>query len=391
MRTKDRNRIVHISGNTIRQLIVSVFGMAIPFLVIHFSQKEIWGSFVSILLYTLFAVQIINWGNKEYLLRLFSLLPNKIKKNYSRILYTRLPLVFLFTLGSILLFPLSYTFYIFIWTLGRYFNHSTEALVIYEKKFNTSILIETASFLVFLLPFYLLKDDFGIYSLLVNYSFYQFIRGTGYFLLFQKYLSAENMKMDISYFKQAFPFFILSILGFFTSKIDVYIIDYFENRTIVANYQILNSLLVFAMSVAAFIYAPFTKNIYRNNKTTVDKIQKQLCVLGLFLVPIGLLFMHLITVFYLKTQLSFWFYSIAFLYVYPSFIYGIKIVELFKNHQEKTVIKILLTGALINTIISTILVYLNYGMSGALLGSAIAQLVQLMLTVNPSLLKFEKE
>lgn len=366
--------------------------MAIPFLVIHFSQKEIWGSFVSILLYTLFAVQVINWGNKEYVLRLFSLLPNKIKKNYSRILFTRLPLVFLFTLGSLFFFPVSYAFYIFIWMLGRYFNHSTEALVIYEKKFNASIIIETVSFLVFLLPFYLLKNDFGIYSLLVNYSFYQFIRGTGYFVLFQKYLSAENVKIDTSYYKQAFPFFLLSVLGFFTSKIDVYSIDYFENRTIVANYQVLNSLLVFSMSVSAFIYTPFTKNIYRNNKTTVAKIQKQLSLLGLFLVPVALLVIYFITVFYLKTQLSFWFYSIAFLYVYPSFIYGIKIVELFKNHKEKTVIKILLTGAVINTIISTILVYLNYGMSGALLGAAIAQLVQLALTTKTSLFRyFEKE
>lgn len=382
-----KSKILDISSNTIRQLIVSVFGMAIPFLVIHFTKKEIWGSFVSILLYTLFTVQMINWGNKEYLLRLFSLLPNKIKKNYSQILFTRLPLVFLFTLGSLFFFPVSYTFYIFIWILGRYFNHSTEALVIYEKKFNASIVIETVSFLVFLLPFYLLKNDFGIYSLLVNYSFYQFIRGTGYFLLFQKYLSSDNMKLDLSYYKQAFPFFLLSVLGFFTSKIDVYSIDYFENRTIVANYQVINSLLVFSMSVAAFIYAPFTKNIYRNNKTTVTKIQKLLSLLGLFLVPAALLVIYFITVFYLKTHLSIWFYGIAFLYVYPSFIYGIKIVELFKNHKEKTVIKILLTGAVINTIISTILVYLNYGMSGALLGAAVAQVVQLVLTTKTSLFR----
>ena len=387
MKANYYNRIVHISSNTLRQIIVSAFGMAIPFLVIHFAQKEIWGAFVSILLYTLFATQVINWGNKEYLLRLFSMLPNRIKKNYSRILFTRLPLVFLFSIGSLCFFPVTYTFYIFIWLLGRYFNHSTEALVIYEKKFNASITIEVISFLVFLFPFYWLKDDFGIYSLLVNYSFYQFIRGTGYFVLFQKYLSSGNIKMDFSYYKQAFPFFLLSVLGFFTSKIDLYVIDYFENRTIVANYQVLNSLLVFAMSVAAFIYTPFTKNIYRNTTSVVRQIQKQLSLLGLFLVPIGLLIIHLITMYYLKTSLSIWFYTIAFLYVYPSFIYGIKIVELFRNHQEKTVIKILLTGTLINAVLSTILVYLNYGMSGALLGAALAQLVQLVLTSKPSLLR----
>ena len=392
MATKINPKLLHISSNTIRQLIISAFGMAVPFLVIHFSQKEIWGAFVSILLYTLFTVQIINWGNKEYLLRLFSLLPNKIKKNYSGILYTRLPFVFLFSAGSMFFFPLPYTFYIFIWILGRYFNHSTEALVVYEKKFNASISIECIGFLIFLLPFYVLKNDFGIYSLLVSYSFYQFVRGLLYFLLFKKYLSVKNMKMDFSYLKTALPFFLLSVLGFFTSKIDVYLVDYFENKTVIANYQIINSLLVFAMSLAAFIYTPFTKNIYRNNETVILKIQRKLQLLGLLLVPCALAVIYLIVHYYLRLRLSFWFYGIAFLYIYPSFSYGIKIVELFKIYKEKSVIKILLVGAVVNAVVSTILLYLNHGMTGALLGAAIAQIIILLITDKTTLFReVEKE
>jgi hypothetical protein len=176
-------------------------------------------------------------------------------------------------------------------------------------------------------------------------------------------------------------------MGFLVSRIDVYIIEKFCNKIITANYQILNNLLVFIMSISAFTYAPFTKIIYRNTENSMVKSKKTLALIGLFIVPIGLIIIQAITIWFLKSNLPLLFFGIAFLYVYPSYIYGLDIVNLFKQHQEKIVIINLSIGVIINSALSSLFLHLNYGITGVLLGSAIAQLIVMVLfkLVNPLL------
>lgn len=353
--------------------------MVIPFLVIHFSSKEIWGSFVTIFLYSLLALQFISWGNKEYLLRKFSENPSKISVAFSENLMTRFPLVILFFIISFFVFPVSYGFWITIWLVGRYWNQSVEALLLYQKEFNKSIVIEVLSFIGFGITFYFLKSEITVYLLLIIYSCYQFFKGLLYILLFKKFILFQKTSFQIDYFKASFSLFLLSILGFLGSKVDVYVVEHFGNKIITADYQIINSLLVFVMSITAFIYSPFTKIIYRNSEDVIEKTKKTLAYFGLLIVPCSLLVIHFIIKFYLKSHFDITFYLITFLYVYPSYVYGLDIVNLFKQHQEKIVVKNLVVGVTVNTVLSSLFLYFQYGIAGALLGSAIAQIVVLIL------------
>src|SRR5690606_4288142 len=114
----------------------------------------IWGAFVSLLLFVLLAQQVVNWGNKEYLVREFSQGPGKIAKRYSEILFTRLPLVLIFTALAAIWFPIEYIGYIFLWLAGRFFTQSCEALIVFEKDFNASLWIEIACVGLFLAVFW---------------------------------------------------------------------------------------------------------------------------------------------------------------------------------------------------------------------------------------------
>ncbi len=377
MKSKTLHRIGFISSNTIRQIVVSVVGMAIPFMVIQNSSKVIWGEFVSVLLFSLLALQIINWGNKEYLLREFSQSPNKIKADFLRVLFTRFPLVIAFSVIAIFYFDFGAS--LFLLLLGRYLIHSFEVLVVFEKKFNASLFIELVTFLIFCLAFYYFKESIDVYFLVLIYSGYQLLKGIGYCLLFNTLLSFNKTTFDVSYFKAGFWFFLLSLFGFLASKIDVYIIERFGNKIMTSDYQIINSLLVFTMSTATFVYGPFTKNIYRNNHEIIQKAKKIMALLGVCIVPLSLVGIYCINHYFLEVSVSFWFYIIAFFYVYPSFIYGIDIVNLFKQHQEKKVVMLLLIGTVCNFILTVAFLNLNFGIISALLGSAIAQIVVLIL------------
>jgi hypothetical protein len=373
------HRIGFISANAFRQAIVSLANMAIPFLVIGCCQKEIWGSFVSLLLFNLLALQFINWGSKEFLLRQFSEKPGKIADFYSQVLFTRWPLILLFGVIGFFLYPIQFGWWIFIWILGRYFNHSAEALVIYEKQFGAAIVIEVIAFGGFCLGLFFLKSDLNLLLLLILYSFYQFGKGLCYFLLFYRFIAWADLKMNLDYYRTSFSFFLLSILGFLASKIDVYIVENLGDKVITSDYQVINSLLVFAMSLSAFLYAPFIKNIYRNTELVILKIKKRVAVVGLILVPVALLVVYFILTYALHLSLAFSFYIVAFCYVYPCFIYGIDIIHLFKQHQEKQVVWYLLAGAISNTMLSGLFLHFGYGITGALFGSALAQIFVLLL------------
>ena len=361
--------------------------MLIPFLVIYYSEKEIWGKFVSVLLFSLIATQFINWGNKEYLLRNFSETPSEIKNTFSSNLVTRLPLVFLFSIIGFFYFKLDYGGLILIWLFGRFLIHSFEVLIVYEKKFVSSTVVETICFLVFILTFHFFKSDFNLKTILILYSLYQLIKGIGYLLVFRNFIDFNRISFRFNYYKVSFWFFLLSVLGFLTSKIDVYIVDYFLDNKALADYQIINSLLVFVMSISSFIYNPFIKNIYRINENVVFKTKKTLIVFGALIVPIAILTINFVLKYFLNLSFSVYFYIIAVFYVFPSFLYGIDIVALFKQNQEKKVVLYLSLGILINSTITSFLLYYGYGVTGAMIGAMFSQVLILILLKTRSIIK----
>ncbi len=378
MNFKFLNRIKLVSSNALRQAFTSLYNILIPLLVIHLSSKIIWGQFVSFLLYILFSQQLINWGNKEYLIRRYSENPSKIKELSASTLITRIPILIIFIIVDFTYFKPIEGVFLFFWHLGLFFSNATESLVIYNKKFLSALFIETFCFLFFFISIFF-TNNAEVTQIIKLYSFYQFIKGIFYFLLCNNEFSKKGLKFNLTYFQETVWFFFLSILGFLCSRIDVYIIERFNNKTATSNYQIMNTLLVFIMSLPVFLYIPYIKNIYRNNVSIIHNAKKKLAIIGLILVPISLIFISVLQKKYLINNYSLKTYTIAFFYVFPSFIYGIDILYLFKNHKEKTVVFVLMTGAFINFILTFLFVKNNFKLESALLGSAIAQISTLLL------------
>lgn len=379
MSPKSIYRTLSISKNVMRQIITSAAAMAFPLMVVHNGSKELWGTFVSLLLFSLISLQVINWGNKEYLLRRFSVKPSAISSDYSRILFTRFHLVLIFAILGFIIFPLSYGFFVLLWLCGRFFNHSVESLILIEKKFNSVLVIELSSFSLLSVCLYISKSNLDLHILLVFYSIYQFLKGMVYLLLFKSYLSIGDFKIDLGYFKRAYPFFLLSIFGFLASKIDVYIVERLCDTVTTSEYQIINSLLVFTMSIGAFIYTPFTKNIYRNNEEVVAKFRVLLLISGLIIVSVSLLGIYILLQYFFDFHHSLLFYAIAFIYAFPSYVYGIDVIDSFKSNREKRVVWFILSGIVTNTVLSTLFLNLNFGLIGVLAGGAVAQVLVLVL------------
>ena len=386
---KNRSRLLSISANTSRQLTVAAINMAIPLWVVWMSSKEIWGAFVSLLLFVLIAQQVVNWGNKEYLVREFSQSPARIAKEHSAILTTRFPLVLLFTAMAAIWFPMEYIGYIFLWLAGRFLTQSCEALVVFEKDFNASLWIEIACVGFFFALFWFWQVS--LFMVLAFYSLYQFIRGIAYFFRFRRFVKSGSLEFKKPFFKKALPFFLLSVLGFLVSKADVYAVDYFTPSTVTAEYQIINSLLVFVASASAFVYAPFTKNLYRSNVEVVQRTHRLVIISGLAIIPPALVCIHYVLLFYLAVSFSWPFYALAILYIFPHFAYGTKVISLFRENREKRVIAILASSAICNIAVSSVLLYFGYGIIGALAGAVAAQFLNWFLFSRRTAQKYQSK
>jgi O-antigen/teichoic acid export membrane protein len=231
--------------------------------------------------------------------------------------------------------------------------------------------IEIIGFLGFCIGFYFYKSTLDLYVLLILHSLYQFFKGIAFFLLFRNFIST-NTTIDFTYFRKAFPFFLISVLGFLVSKADLYLIDFFTDDKTTAEYQVINSLLVFVISTSVFIYTPFTKNMYRND-AVMKKAMRFVGLSGFLVIPASLFIIHFILECYLKLRFPFWFYALCFLYIFPTFVYGIRVIELFKNNQEKKVILFLFASAIANLLVSAMLLHFHFGITGALIGGIVSQ------------------
>ena len=118
---KLRQRLVLVIANSANILLVPVVNIAVSLLVIRLASAELWGAFVSILIWINLANHIIHWGSKEYLLREFSRRPGSIGEAWQSNLLSRAGLYALFVL-AVLLFPIPplHKLLVILWGGGVY-------------------------------------------------------------------------------------------------------------------------------------------------------------------------------------------------------------------------------------------------------------------------------
>lgn len=371
-------------------MVNSAFNVVLPLVVIHFAAKEVWGEFVSVLLFILIAAACNNFGNKEQLLRQISDQPRNIRQYFTENFYARMPILLVSILIGLFVFPFPFACFIGLSLLGLYVIQSFEAIIVFEKKFRFSALVEMIFGILFIAILLFFKDKITAFLILKLYTGLQLIKVMVYGYAFLNFFEKRPSRFTFDFFKKSFPFFLLTLMGFLASKNDVYLVHFFLSKSKLAEYQILNNLCLFAMGIAGFLYIPFTKNIYRNSKKVIGNLKRVLLILGFIVTIVAVIIIYLVLRLYLKIQVPYYFHLIVFGYIFPSFIYGIEIITLYKDHREMKVVKYLFIGIIINVVVSASLLYSGFDIVGALLGSAIAQLVVLGLFISERKRNFSK-
>lgn len=372
MKKLNNKKIKQTLLSVFRQSSIALLGFLFPILILKMTNSKVWGEFFEIFLFTLICSIISNWGNKEYLLLKFSKEPNLLYTHFSNHFIVRLPLLIFCFIISFLIFDSHLAFWINVWLIGRYVSWSFEVVNQFQKDNFTTSIIEYSSFILLISLIFNTKQV-DVFHLVQIYGIYQVGKGLAYYAIYHNWLTLNKLKYDFIDINQSFFYFLLAFSGFLISKMDVYIAKMFFTASELGQYAIQNNLFLFAMSIGNMSILPFVKIIYRKNGDYYSKIKNLYALFGLFISIISIVFFYFLNLYYLKLNFNVLFYSIGFLYIIPTYMYGIDVYEKFKNNQEKFVLLVFIISALIMFILNIILLKFNHHLVTLLISATFSQ------------------
>ena len=366
---KINKHIITIGFNGIRTFMPAITLFLISFLLINRFSLELWGNFVAYLLVVNLTAHIINWGNKEYLIRAFSEYPSKISSAFYTHLFSRGLILILSCPILFLCFELEMAFWLIFWVTGLYLYQSSESLIIYTKKFNIQVLVEAIA-LVISLAYIMLNETISVLNIIQLFTLVMWIKVL--FVLITIYPSKVAFGIDLDQLKLSAPFFIIGLSGLLQSRVDQYIIALNCSKEMIASYQLFLSMFILLQSLSSIIFVPFNKIIYRIGIDVFRKIQLKIAILSVLLVVIITPALSLILSSLFHLEINVYFYIIGAFFAFPPFIYVPIIYLFYRVKREKEIMYVNYIGAGSNLLLT--FYFVNYGNPfNAVVASALAQ------------------
>jgi O-antigen/teichoic acid export membrane protein len=374
-------RLSLVLASSLQQLLVPLFHILIAFCVIRFSSAALWGEFVFILIVLQAGMYIASWGNKEYLLKEFSLKPAQLGAIWQKSSITRLLLY-----GALLFIglPLSKlspaaSLFLILWSFGLYVQQSFEAVTIFRKQFAFALTIETFGILLVLGAILILRDLLTLDHLLLIFAIATLCKAICFLIrYFHDIFRRFTAEFDFHFIRAAFPFFVLGLAGMLQAKVDLFLINYFLGKKDVGEYQVFLSLLIYLKNGAYFLVAPFARSLYRLDKQARRKISMQLLWIGSILLVPGISIAFFLITEYYRFEYAFYLFVIGYFFALPYYLYIIKIYELLKSDNQSLVSLIVILGTGLNVVLNILLIP-SIGVTGALLSGTAAQWLILLL------------
>jgi O-antigen/teichoic acid export membrane protein len=371
MQRKWLRRGATILQNAANNLLLPMFNIGISALVIRLTSPELWGEFVSLMVVVQFGAHLVSWGNKDYLLREFSLHPDQISQRWQTSLISRMVL-FCLLCGVLVFFAGQRWLVCILWGAGLVLAQSYEVYVLYRRAFAFTFVVEVTGITISAGFVMVRGGALTVDELLLLFAVVSLAKAGAYFVRFTALWKDFQWRIDRGYFGAAAPFFLLGFSGLLASRIDLYSVSYFLSEREVGAYQVFINLMLYIQSLSVFIVGPYARNVYRLPDEAILKISARLFVLGwLFVVP-GLVGASLLfdMIYHLHYSLPYLLMGGAF--VLPIFAYLPLIYRLYKLNQTGLVLKANLIGAGVNLTLNIMLLP-HVGSIGAVAASAVVQ------------------
>lgn len=367
---------------SISTLLLPAYSLFISFFVIHFFTKNLWGEFSKVILVVNLACYFLSYGNKDYLIKKFSEQPAHINQVWQQCLLSRL-LLFLIVVPVLFTLPfeLSIKFLLMLWLGIRFLYMSYDSKVVFNKKFIYTGYAETCGLVVLVLLLLFYSSTLLLTNLVVLFVATDFIKLVVlFFLMRERNKNPISFDVNLSYLKSAFPFFLLTFCGLLQSRADQLCVNALLTTAEIGEYQVIMSLLLYALAVPNYIIVPQLRSYYRLSKIQFKKLIINVVWLGFGFVPIIVCLIYLVLKTMYGIEINFLHAVCATLFLLPVFFYTTVVYFSFKHNEQSFVVLITFTGIVLNVILCVLFIPKN-GISGALVAAVISQWGMLLLYV----------
>lgn len=368
-------KLITIGINTIQGFANPAFNFLIVIFGIKIFGKTEWASLINVMLWVLFTTFMFGWGNRDHLLRKYSEEPSKMYHAFFSNFLSRC-LLLPFALLLFLFFPLIVASWAIALVVLTFCYSSLSTLVVYHQKFAAQLIAEVIAFaIIFGSIFYV--EDFNLETFLKIYTIAISIKLIVLSLQLNFWKEPFSATISLQEFKAGLPFFILGLSGWLVSKVDIYAVDFYLEKSQLAEYQLLITAFLMLQALAAYITIPFTKHVYRVSDKVVQKIKYKLYAVSVPLTFLGGLAIWCIMECFVELGFSYEYYLIGGLISLPCYFYTLNIMELMKSHKERTIISISFIALFVNVSLIFFLIE-SYKVFGVLLSACITQWVVLL-------------
>lgn len=364
------HKLILISVNAIRGFSSPIFNFLIALFAIKFFGKENWGTMVNAILSIFLIAFLINWGNKEYLVRKYSSQPSKIFFAFYSNFFTR-SLLLPLSLILLFFFPFKIAIWCILLTIIIHCYNATESLIVYNQIFGIQFIAEIIAFSIITTSiFYFEKFKLEIFLQLYCLAF--FVKFLIVIINLRLWKEKFSFKISLNEFKAAFGFFMIGFSGWIASKIDLYIVSFTMPKEQISEYQIAITAFLLIQSLSYFIILPFNKHLYRLPEKSIQKIKKIVAAVSFPLVIISTIVIWYILEEIAQLNLPINFYVIGGLSCIPIYFFIIDIMIYYRNKKESRILKINFISAFINLILTFFLIQ-KMGIIGAIISVLINQ------------------
>lgn len=381
MRFKLVNRVLAIGWSTVNTLSGAIFSMLLSVEVIRLCSKELWGSMVEILLWFGLASHMLYFGNRNLLLKEFSLMPQSISEHWGKSLQARF---WLYLLACLLLFfiPLEFKLKLLLFTFlsANFLYKSYDVVILFKRQFIVSVLLEAVGFS--LIAFYILlqRKDMTLNRLVMAFTIAEIGKTLSVYFFYINEIKLPVFKFNISYFSIALPFFLFEFTGLLLSKTDLICVTYFLSKEKIAQYQVYVNFLLLVQSAAGFILLPFAKNIYRMKSGSAKKLSYKFFGLGVLLAIVAIPLVNFFIVWFYHFTIPFLSLVAGAFFIPPIFYYSITIYQLIKSGRQNSIVLLNIIAIISGFILNIILIPRSSdGISGAIFAIAITQWMLLLI------------
>lgn len=362
--------------NVVRYFLIPIGSILIAFLVTEKEGHALWGNFIEFLIVASLFVTVMAWGGKDHLLREISLNPKNLKVLVTSNLLARVSLFIVLTPFLFIFYsPLS-ALLLAAWILGALIQSILESLVQYFKHLITftilelAVLISSGAYLWF-------QPECSVEDLLIIFTLQASSKGIFVLIYYARHISFEQNPQILQDLKLAFPLFLIGLSGMLFSKVDIWVINGFEDDEFISKYQIFMTCIIYLQAVGGYSLMPFQKLIYRLKQKNIGRLVFKFGIFGILVSLFGISATYGLLHFYFDFTPTIFSIIAGMMCVWPIFFCLPIIHHLYALRKEKFILLLNFVGFALNGTLTIFLVP-KFGYQSAIMTSAVSQILMLI-------------